>query len=350
MLKNSDLIYSYEEPPGIKRLRRGKGYAYYDPEGALIKNEEEKMRLNALAVPPSYENVWFCPLPNGHLQATGYDTKSNKQYFYHQLYRQMQEAEKYHALNRFAEKLPKIRRSIDRTLGTMQDIDKKNVQDKQKILAAMVRVLDRTGIRVGNEEATKKNHTYGLTTLRKKHFAEEDDKILFQYEGKGGVEIERRLNDAKVEKILDYCSELPGQSLFQYENEKGEGKTISSQDLNSFIKNLATDDFSAKDFRTWRFCCLFTEEALRQKGRGNKPTLTSVLETIAELTGNTPAILKKSYIHPGLLQIVKEGDWQQLKTDKDIDGLRRYETVFAHYLRTKHARGALEALKKAQKS
>ncbi len=341
LIARYNLEYVYEEPPGIRRLKRGRGFSYVDKNNKTIKQSDLRKRLEAIAVPPTYKKVWYCPLDNGHLQATGFDSTSKKQYFYHSLWRQIQDAQKFESLYEFGQKLPSFRRKIN------QQINLKNI-DKQTVLATMARLLDKTGMRVGNDKATKKNHTHGLTTLEKKHIDIDENEISLDYIGKGGQEIERFLNDPKISQVIDNCAEISGQRLFKIMNEKGEKEFLNSQDLNRFLKELMDESFSAKDFRTWRFSCYFIEKALSAKNTNSPTTLTAILDTVSEISGNTPSILKSSYIHPGLLEAVKTDDWKLLEKPKKIRaGLRQSEEIFLNYLNTKHAKDILLDVKNA---
>lgn len=328
-LSQCDLIYVQEEPPGIKRRRCGRGFSYIDKNGTVIRDKAEKARLKAVAVPPTYEDVWYCPLANGHLQATGLDSTSKKQYFYHVSWSELRTLCKYSLMIEFAEKLPSIRRKITEYL-------KLENHDKDTVLAAMIRLLDSTGIRVGSTSATEKHQTYGITTLKNKHVSIEDDELWLEYDGKGQVHQEKLISDKKVIALIQECVEIPGQTLFQYEK-NGEYYSLGSSDVNQFIQEHMGSAFSAKDFRTWRFSSLFLQEALAQRER-EKVSLTSVLDAISELTGNTLAVLKSSYIHPALLKLVKNQDWSQLNLEpKAKSGLRKVEGILLDFIQSEYA-------------
>ncbi len=260
---------------------------------------------------------------NGHLQATGRDASSKKQYFYHANWEELRDANKFSLMLEFAEKLPSLRRKISALLN-------ENSLSKNTVLAAMVRILDQTGIRVGNKSASETHETYGLTTLTKEHLEESEHEFWLEYDGKGNVHQQKMISDSKVVDLIKECVEIPGQYLFQYESDDG-GQPISSSDLNAFIKELTDERFSAKDFRTWRFSCFFLEEVIHQsktstQSKGESTSLKSVLEAVAEETGNTPAILKNSYIHPVLLEIVKNKQWSKINERPEAKaGLRKSE-------------------------
>lgn len=338
LLKKYNLKYVYEESPGIKRLKRGRGFSFIDINGNLIKDKKERKRLNSIAVPPTYERVWYCPLPNGHLQATGFDSTEKKQYFYHSYWEQLREMNKFSALLDFGDSLPSFRRKILENLNQFS-----GRLDKHIVLSAMARILDRTGIRVGNNFASELHNTYGLTTLKKKHVDYDDNYIHLEYKGKGGRDLIKDFYAPKVANIIENCAEIPGQRLFEYTDSKGHIFDIDSGDLNTFLKDTIGKEFSAKDFRTWRFNCFYIKELLKSLNKQEKVTLKSVLEGVANKSGNTPSILQSSYIHPGLIQVVKEENWEAVKKHQpEKYGLRKVENHLYHYLQTKHAEEALK--------
>jgi DNA topoisomerase-1 len=328
-----NLIYIYEEPPGITRQKRGRGFSYFAPDGNLIRRQSERDRLQAIAVPPTYKNVWYCPEKNGHLQATGFDSQEKKQYFYHETWRKLQDAKKFTALVMFGEKLPTLRRKVSAILNH----DK---MTEEVVLAGMVRILDRTGMRIGNPVATRENGTHGLTTLHKKNIEADGNLFELDYRAKGGVNVDQSFTDQKLAPIIDYCAEIPGQRLFKVIYEDETVKTLESQDLNRFLKEHMGPDISAKYFRTWRFSCYFLEEFLATDP--DQLSIKYLLERVAEKSGNTPAILQKSYIHPGLIQLAKEKETDFF--DRDIEtkaGLKKSETCLLQYLETNHSKQAL---------
>ncbi len=338
LLRKYDLKYVYEEKPGIRRKKRGRGFSFIDTNGQFITDKKERKRLNSIAVPPTYEKVWYCPLPNGHLQATGYDSTSKKQYFYHNYWEQLRDIKKFSAMLHFGEILPSFRRKILEYLNLFD-----GELDKSSVLSAMARILDRTGIRVGNNFASELHLTYGLTTLKKKHVECEEDYIHLEYKGKGGRELIKEFYAPKVANIIENCVEIQGQQLFEYADNKGNIFTVDSGDLNAFIKDIMGHEFSAKDFRTWRFNSFYITELLKQLRTGKRVTLKSVLGMVAKKSGNTPSILQSSYIHPGLIQVVKEENWEAVKKHQPKKyGLRKVENHLYHYLQTKHAEEALK--------
>ena len=337
-LKAYNLKYVYEEGPGIKRIKRGKGFSFHAPDGTLITNEQERERLKMLAVPPSYNDVWYCPLPNGHLQATGFDTTDKKQYFYHSAWEELREITKFTNMINFANALPSFRRKISYILNHPDEFS-----HKERVLSAMFRILEKTGMRVGSTVAEKRNHTFGLTTLKKKHIIEGDDGIHFEFKGKGARELEYVLTDKNVADIIHDCENIPGQHFFDYLDDNGKRHEIHSSHINAYIKEHMGESFSAKDFRTWRFSAYFLEEALKLARKDDKPTLTAVLDNVAEKSGNTPAILKSSYVHPGLLDSVKTQHLDRFKNEKEsASGLRKGENLLYNYITSSHAKDLLK--------
>ena len=322
------------ESDGYKRRKNKNTFTYYD---GTKKIDEDKIiaRLNALAVPPSYTDIWYCKQDNGHIQATGQDQTGKKQYFYHAKWRTYQDSFKYRYLAEIADILPSWRRKI------RKDLKQEHSNEKKRLLATMGRLLDRTGMRIGNKASAKENKTFGMTTLRKNHIKQVDEHCCtLSYKGKGDVKIERELHDALLCDILQDIIEHHGQDLFTYEDRSGETHQISASTFNSYLKETTNiDEMSAKDLRTWRFSVLFLETLCKLKSKGRKITQSAVLETISEITGNTPAILKESYIHPGLLNMAKNNDLSPLKEcmDRKVSGLRKYEAIFKAYLNTRHA-------------
>lgn len=340
-LENSALIYVYEERPGITRRKRGRGFSFYDPNGEIIKDKKERARLLSVAVPPSYEDVWYCPLANGHLQATGLDSNAKKQYFYHDIWAKLKSAHKFSKMEDFALKLPALRQKMRLALAEVEEDER---LDKTVLLYAMLRVLDRTGMRVGSVQAADNSHTYGLTTLLKQHLDNDGTVVHFSYTGKGGVDLEREFRDEKLALFLDHCAEIGGQNLFEYMDAKGVPHQITSGDVNNFIKMNMGDDFTAKDFRTWRFNSLFVEKGLKVFTRAKAYKLKDVMQELTQLTGNTEAILKRNYLHPGLYEVIKAKAYEDLlKVQSERSGLLKSEQIVLGYLQTKDAVQALKA-------
>ena len=239
-----DLHYVDDTQPGITRKRlRGK-FCYFDPAGQRITDPDEIKRLNALAVPPAYTNVWICADPRGHLQATGRDARGRKQYRYHARWREVRDADKYSRLRDFGLALPKLRKQLETLLDAPGF-------SRDKVMATVITLLDATLIRVGNTQYARENRSYGLTTLRSRHVEVNGSAILFQFRGKSGVEHQITVKDRRLARIIKRCLEIPGQDLFQYLDENGERHTVSSSDVNAYLQTLTGADFTAKDYRTW---------------------------------------------------------------------------------------------------
>ena len=292
------LRHSSDAEPGCTRKRMGRYWAYFDTKGDRITDREEIDRLNAVGLPPAYENAWFCADANGHLQATGVDARGRKQYRYHPDFRQKRESAKYEGLLEFGKALPRLRRRVE------QDLKKRSLT-REAVLAAVVRLLDRQHIRVGNEEYARENKSFGATTLRRRHLKRTGHGLMMRFTGKHGIVHEVKITDSNLKRICKRCQELPGQMLFQYVNGDGEPKPITSGDVNDYIKEATGGDFTAKHFRTWSASVIAFEQMLK-KAEHARITVKTVVEPVAEALGNTPAISRKSYVHPKLLEAVKD--------------------------------------------
>lgn len=298
------LHYVSDESPGITRKGAGKGFYYLDPAGKKITDKAEIKRLNALAVPPAYKNVWICPDPLGHLQATGRDDRGRKQYRYHETYRAARDVEKYEHVIDFALALPGLRKTVQEHL-------RKRGLPREKVLAAVVAVMEKTLIRVGNEEYAEQNGSYGLTTLRNRHAEVNGSRVHFEFKGKSGVEHEIDLDDAKLAKIVAACEELPGQHLFSYLDEEGNAVEVDSEAVNEYLQEATGKHFTAKDFRTWAGTVLAATalkefETFDTEAQAKKNVLAAV-ERVAERLGNTTAVCRKSYIHPAVIDSYLDG-------------------------------------------
>ena len=291
------LRHSTDTEPGITRKRMGRYWAYFDAEGKRVTDREEIDRLNSIGLPPAYENAWFCADPNGHLQATGTDARGRKQYRYHPQFREKRETAKYEGLLEFGKALPKLRRRIE------QDLKRRNLS-REAVLAAVVRLLDTEHIRIGNEQYARENKSFGATTLRRRHLKRTGHGLMMRFAGKHGIVHEVKITDSNLKRICKRCQELPGQMLFQYVNGDGEPKPITSGDVNEYIKQACGGDFTAKHFRTWSASVIACEQLLK-KAEDARITVKKVVEPVAEALGNTPAISRKSYVHPKLLDAVK---------------------------------------------
>jgi DNA topoisomerase I len=297
------LRHASDRRPGITRHRSGRGFAYRDPDGRTIRDPETIARIRSLAVPPAWTDVWICPSPTGHLQATGRDARGRKQYRYHPRFRRRREAAKYERLIAFAAALPKIRAKVDADLA-------RPGLNREKVVAAIVRLLELTLIRVGNDEYARLNRSFGLTTLRDRHASVRGSSVRFRFKGKSGRQHEVGLRDRRLAAIVRRCQDLPGQELFQYVGEDGEPVDIASEDVNDYLQAIAPDA-TAKDFRTWAGTVL-AYRALRaldppeSERQATRNVVAAIRET-ADLLGNTPAVCRKAYVHPVVVEAYLDG-------------------------------------------
>jgi DNA topoisomerase-1 len=302
--KASRLRYISDDTRGIMRQRSGNGFRYLDPQGKPLRDAEHLRRIKSLVVPPAWQNVWISPFADSHLQATGRDAKDRKQYRYHPRWREVRDQTKYDRMLAFGRVLPRMRARVKRDLALPG-------LPRRKVIATVVQLLETTLIRVGNEEYARQNHSFGLTTMRNKHVKVKGTKIRFEFRGKSGVEFNLNLDDRRLAKIVKRCQELPGQELFQYIDEAGERRTIDSTDVNQYLREVAQEDFTAKDFRTWAGTVL-AARALREiehfdsKAQA-KRNIISAIETVAKKLGNTRAVCRKCYIHPAVVDSYLEG-------------------------------------------
>jgi DNA topoisomerase I len=302
--REAGLRYATDTRPGITRARSGKGFTYRDVDGSTIRDREVIGRIRRLAIPPAWTDVWICPWPNGHLQASGRDARRRKQYRYHADWHERRGTEKFDRMLAFAEALPRIRRRCDADLATRG-------LSREKVLAAVVRLLELTLIRVGNDEYARLNRSFGLTTLRDRHAHIDGAAVRFRFRGKSGRQHEVGLRDRRLAGVVRRCQELPGQELFQFVDEAGEVRDVVSDDVNEYIREASGGDFTAKDFRTWAGTVL-AYRALRalQPGSGERAAKKNVVEAIrqtADRLGNTPAVARGSYVHPAVLEAYLAG-------------------------------------------
>ena len=290
------LVYMSDAEPGITRRRRGRGFTYLAPDGTTIARGAERARLEALAVPPAYEDVWMCPLPNGHLQATGRDTRDRKQYRYHPEWSEAQARTKFDQLVTFGEALPRIRRRVRRDLA-------EEPGERIFALASAVTLIDRTALRVGHADYTRENGSYGALTLRRSHVRLNDSRIELKFRAKGGKRVHRQMNDRSLARILHLISDLPGRELLSWVDDDGKAQTLSSNALNSYIADAAgTDHITAKTFRTWKGTLAAFE--LAEKGEA---TIKAMSEAAGEVLANTATIARTSYIHPAVIDLAGSG-------------------------------------------
>lgn len=303
--EEAGLRYVSDEKPGYTRKRRGKKFTYFDTDGKEIRDEVRILRLNRLAIPPAYTDVWICPSPNGHLQATGRDDRGRKQYRYHERWREERDENKYEKMVIFAQVLPKIRRRINKDL-------KLPGLPRQKVLATVVQLLERTFIRVGNEEYAKENKSFGLTTMRNRHVDVKGATVRFRFRGKSGKEHDIDTEDRRVARIMRKLQELPGQEVFQYLDEAGERHQVTSDDVNTYLKEITGEEFTAKDFRTWAgtvmaAMALQAQEAFENKSQARK-NVKDAIKAVAKVLGNTPTVCRKCYVHPAVLETYLDGN------------------------------------------
>lgn len=298
------LRYVSDDSPGIRRKKAGKGYSYLGLDGKPLKDKKEIARINALAVPPAYKEVWICPDARGHIQATGVDERGRKQYRYHPDWRQARDQTKFARTLAFARVLPRIRER------TAQDLAKKGYP-REKVLAALVQLLEKTAIRVGNEEYARQNKSYGLTTMRNQHAQVEGGTVHFHFRGKSGKWHDIDLRDKRLAGIIKKMQDLPGQSLFQYQDGDGTLHHIESADVNAYLKEIAGEEFTAKDFRTWAGTVLASlalqEFARFEDAAAASANIVEAVKSVARHLGNTPAVCRKSYIHPAVLESYLDG-------------------------------------------
>ncbi|OGA79900.1 MAG: DNA topoisomerase I [Betaproteobacteria bacterium RIFCSPLOWO2_12_FULL_65_14] len=293
------LSYVSDGAKGITRRRVGTGWAYYAPTGARIADSKQRKRLNALAIPPAWTHVWICPNPEGHIQATARDARGRKQYRYHPAYREARDRSKFRHMLEFSEVLPRLRERIERDLRAPD-------HTRRQLLATVVRLLDKTLIRVGNDEYARENNSFGLTTLRRRHVRVDGGTLRFSFRGKSGVEHSISLADPRLARIIQRCQDLPGYELFQYLDTAGKRQSVSSDDVNAYLRDLTGNDVTAKDFRTWGGTMLAAVE-LRAMGaaasrREADRNILRAIDAVAERLGNTRAVCRKYYVHPALLR------------------------------------------------
>jgi len=298
--------------PGIRRIGSKTRVRYVAPNGRTIADKAVVQRIRALAIPPAWKDVWICPDPLGHLQATGRDVRGRKQYRYHPRWREVRDEVKYGRLIAFAQALPKIRRRTDADL-------RKPGLPREKVLAAVVQLLEKTLIRVGNEEYAKDNGSFGLTTFRDQHAKIKGGSVRFEFKGKSGVGHAIDLQDKRLAKIVKACRDLPGYELFQYVDGDGRRQTVDSADVNAYLRDISGQDFTAKDFRTWAGTVLaakaLAEVATFKSSTEAKRNVVTAIESVAKKLGNTKAVCRKCYIHPAILDAYMDGATiQTLKT------------------------------------
>ncbi|MBK1659135.1 DNA topoisomerase IB [Paracraurococcus ruber] len=347
--KAAALRHVSDEAPGIGRRRMGRHFSYRLPKGGPVKDPTTLRRIKALAIPPAWTQVWICPQDNGHIQATGRDEKGRKQYRYHPRWRETRDAAKFGHMVEFARALPRIRAQVEAHMRLPG-------LPRQKVLATVVRLLETTLIRVGNDDYAKQNGSYGLTTLRNRHVSVEGSKLRFRFKGKSGKDWQLQVTDRRVARILRECQDLPGQELFQYVDEDGELRSIDSSDVNDYLRDIAGEDVTAKDFRTWAGTVL-AALALHEFERFDtqaaaKRNVKRAIEQVSARLGNTPTICRKCYVHPGVLDLYMDGGLAlQVKAEAEAEltdaaaGLKPEEAAVLGLLIGRLARDGLPAKK-----
>ncbi|MBO9516629.1 MAG: DNA topoisomerase IB [Porphyrobacter sp.] len=327
---SSDLEFVDDSGPGITRKRAGKGWAYFSPGNKRITDRDEIDRLNRVALPPAYTDAWFCPKDCGHLLATGIDARGRKQYRYNPEFRTRQEAEKFDGCAEFGRLLPQVRKQVAKDLA-------RRGLTRERAVASVVRLLDLGAIRVGNEAYAKANKSFGATTLRRRHASVSGSKLKLRFKAKSGQLREATVTDRRLASFVRKVQDLPGQNLFQYLDEEGEAHAVGSHDVNAYLADAMGEHFTAKNFRTWHASVL----AFRLLAEAERPlTLKELTTEVGEHLGNTPAMARKSYIHPAVIALVdRQQKWRgRLKLPREGKWLSRYE------------RGLIKLLEKAPKA
>jgi DNA topoisomerase-1 len=301
---SAELRYVSDEQPGITRVKSGKGFRYILANGKPVDDPDAEIRIRALAIPPAWTDVWICPLSNGHIQAVGRDQRGRKQYRYHARWREVRDQAKYDKMISFAQALPTIRKR------TTADLAKPGLP-REKVLAAVVRIMEKTLIRVGNDEYANHNDSYGLTTLQDHHADVNGHKVRFEFTGKSGKEHEIDLEDNRLAKVVEHCQDLPGEELFQYVDDDGVTRDVGSDDVNRYLREVSGENFTAKDFRTWAGTVL-AARALREFKKFDsqaeaKRNVVQAIENVAKRLGNTKTVCRKCYIHPAILNSYMDG-------------------------------------------
>lgn len=332
-----NILWVHDEQPGIRRRPRGKGFCYLDIDGKTVEGPTRR-RIKSLVIPPAWTDVWICRDPGGHIQATGRDVKGRKQYIYHPRYRQWREQQKFERVLDFANALPKLRQKV------ASDLVKRRLS-RDLVLATAVRVLDRTLMRIGNDEYAKQNQSYGLTTLLTEHIELGGRHVRFSFRAKSGKTFNAELFDRRVTAILRRLEGLPGQHLFQYVDEQGEPQRITSDDVNAYIREATGGDFTAKDFRTWAATALAVTSLLQLPPAASdtavKRNLSTAIRNVARRLGNTPAVCRASYVHPQILESYRKGSLnplfaklQDVESEEESLGLSHHESEVLQFLKS----------------
>lgn len=327
--------------PGITRRSAGKGFSYVGPDGKTVRDRDTLTRIKSLVIPPAWTNVWICDSADGHLQATGRDARGRKQYRYHPQWSRVRDETKYGRAALFGESLPAIRNRVEADLHTQG-------LSRERVLATIVRLLERTFIRVGNTEYAKSNKSFGLTTLQDRHVQIAGANVVFKFRGKSGKSHEVRLTDKKLAQLIKRCRDVPGQDLFQYLDDAGTRHPVRSNDVNDYLRSIAESEFTAKDFRTWAGTLLAADallQAYAAREKFTRATATQAVQAVAAQLGNTPAVCKKCYIHPAVLKAFEDETLLQRFTKEftkkaRVPGLTRDESALLRFLKTADAKAS----------
>jgi DNA topoisomerase-1 len=307
--QDAGLVYASDFEPGIRRARKGGGFAYFDPHGKPVTDPATLDRILNLAIPPAWKDVWICMRERGHLQVTGRDARGRKQNRYHARWHKIRDADKFARLLGFARALPRIRRRVTRDLGQPG-------LSREKVVATIVRLLEMTFARIGNEEYARQNGTFGLTTLRDRHVKFKGSTVRFLFRGKTGREVEIGVTNRRVASVVKRCEELPGQMLFQYIDPAGDRRTVTSDDVNQYLREVSGEDYTAKDFRTWGATVL-AASALRELVGFESDTearhnVVAAIDSVARRLGHTRAVCRHSYVHPAVIDTYMEGSLESV--------------------------------------
>jgi DNA topoisomerase I len=298
------LVYVSDTERGITRRRAGRGFSYRDPDGGVVRDPDTLARIERLTIPPAWRDVWICTRPTGHLQATGWDARGRKQYRYHPRWRAVRDAVKFERMADFGAALPLVRARVDADL-------RRPSLSRERVVAAVVRLLDETLVRVGNEEYARENGSYGLTTLREKHVDVSGDTIWLSFRTKGGKTAEQRVTDRRLARLVRRCQDLPGQTLFQYVDDQGVPRSLGSRDVNEYLGETMAGPFTAKDFRTWaasvRVAAALREHGEPPDGTRARKQIAEAVKDAAEALANTPAVCRASYVHPAVVEAHANG-------------------------------------------
>jgi len=334
--RHAGLRYGYDQDPGIRRRKHGRRFDYFDSSGRRIVNPALIDRCRRLAVPPAWADVWISPRSNSHLQATGRDARGRKQYRYHADWRTVRDRTKFENMSAFGAALSPLRARVLAELG-------RDELDRERVIAAIVRLLDRTGLRVGNDSYLRENHTSGLSTISKKHVTVHGREIELDFPGKGGKVWHGSLLAPRVARVMAECQGIPGYRLFKYRDAERKARKVGSAEINRWLHELTGNaELTAKDFRTWHACTLFVEAAIEEPSDGKPASIKALLTRVANELGNTPTILKTSYIHPNLIDLWREGsfaapEWHRIKRSQIPRHFSRTEALFLRWLRKRYS-------------